>query len=107
MALVIIDKIWTKFIKDLLKMATNPIIPNPIISIPTTNAVPTANLAVSLNDPISSDIQAVCGAVVALCGFLSTAQGQALLIQAQKNNDTFTTWISSAWKNFTGLFKKG
>lgn len=64
---------------------------------------PAINLNIS--DPASADIQAVCGAVTAVCTFLCTPQGQALLEKSQKDAASFEAWVAKGWSGFTGLFR--
>jgi len=69
---------------------------------PTTTNV---SATVSIADPISGDLQAVCGAVTALCQFLCSPAGQAALQQAARDTAAFETACSQVWSNFLALLK--
>ena len=63
------------------------------------------DLNVSVSDPVSADLQAVCGAIKAASEFLCTPQGQALVAQWQKDGQAFQNAVSQAWNAIAGVFK--
>ena len=66
----------------------------------------TSPITVSVADPVSADIQAVCGAITAICNVLVSPAGQDALRATLAGEATVNKAISDAWHAVTGLFKK-
>jgi len=65
-----------------------------------------ATIGISLAaDPISTDVQAVCGAITAACNFACTPQGQALIQDARTNSATFQATAKTVWDWLVNLVK--
>jgi len=65
---------------------------------------PAEPISVTVNDPISGDIQAVCGAVKAGCEFLTSPQGQELIKTALADAAAAKKVLSDAWASLLKLF---
>jgi hypothetical protein len=70
-------------------------------------STPVSALTVSISDPVSADIQAVCGTIAAVCNLACTAQGQALIAQALKDGAAFRDLVSNGWGGFVKLLHNG
>jgi uncharacterized glyoxalase superfamily protein PhnB len=68
---------------------------------------PAIPLSVSISDPVSADIQAVCGTITAACNLACTAQGQALIAQALKDGTAFRNLVTEGWGGFVKLLHNG
>jgi hypothetical protein len=68
---------------------------------------PASPLLVSISDPVSADVQAVCGTITAVCNLASTAQGQAMIAQALKDGAAFRDLVSNGWSGFVKLLHNG
>lgn len=69
--------------------------------------VPLVPIAISVSDPVSADVQAVCNMITAVCNLACTVQGQALIAESIKNTNGFMAMVSTAWNNFQRLIGKG
>jgi hypothetical protein len=66
-----------------------------------------SDVSVTVNDPASADVQAVCGTLKAAFEFGCTPQGQALIAQALADSAAFRKLLADGWSNLQKLFPKG
>lgn len=65
----------------------------------------TDNVNLTVSDPISADIQAVCRAVESVMNFLATTEGQAVCKTWRESSTAWNVAIAKAGAWIEGLFK--
>jgi hypothetical protein len=64
------------------------------------------NVSLSISDPVSADIQAVCKAVESVFNFLATAEGQKCCESWRASSAAWNAAIVKAGAWIEGLFKR-